>query len=70
MTTRKLKIEGMTCNGCANRVAKALKEVPGVADVRVLLAAGIAEVDLTTAIDPALLTEAVVKKGYGASVAS
>jgi copper chaperone len=40
MTTTMLKIQGMTCNHCVMRVAKALKAVPGVQD---------AQVDLTKA---------------------
>jgi copper ion binding protein len=35
MTTKTLKIQGMTCNHCVMRVAKALKAVPGVQDAKV-----------------------------------
>ena len=35
MTKETLKIQGMTCNHCVMRVAKALKAVPGVQDAQV-----------------------------------
>ena len=35
MATTTLKIQGMTCNHCVMRVAKALKAVPGVRDAKV-----------------------------------
>lgn len=70
MSTHKLMIEGMTCNGCANRVAKALKDFPGVVDARVSLADGMAEVVADGPIDPSLLAATVGKRGYRATVAS
>jgi copper chaperone CopZ len=68
MSIQKLKIEGMTCNGCVGGVTRALKAVPGVTDVRVSLAEGNAEVEAAAPIDPTLLTGAVEKKGYRASI--
>ncbi|MHB8846010.1 MAG: heavy-metal-associated domain-containing protein [Nitrospirota bacterium] len=35
MATTTLKVQGMTCNHCVMRVAKALKAVPGVQDAKV-----------------------------------
>jgi copper ion binding protein len=35
MAQTTLKIQGMTCNHCVMRVAKALKAVPGVQDAQV-----------------------------------
>ncbi len=35
MVKETLKIQGMTCNHCVMRVAKALKAVPGVQDAQV-----------------------------------
>ena len=67
---QKLKIEGMSCNSCANRVAKTLKEVPGVADARVSLADGLAEVVTSGEVEASVLAAAVEKKGYKATVAS
>ena len=64
----RINIEGMTCINCANRVAKALKEVPGVSEAVVSLADGMAEISAPGGIDPILLKAAVEKKGYGASI--
>jgi len=65
--TQIFHIEGMTCNGCANRVTRALQEVPGVKSVRVSLAEGTAEIDAAEAIAPGSLIAAVEKKGYKVS---
>lgn len=35
MATTTIKVQGMTCNHCVMRVAKALKAVPGVQDAKV-----------------------------------
>lgn len=64
MNVQTLTIEGMTCNGCAARVAKTLKEIPGVSDAKVSLADKTAEVTSHCAIDASLLTSAVESKGY------
>ena len=45
MQTIQLKIDGMTCGGCVASVTRVVKEVPGVADARVDLKNGLAEVD-------------------------
>lgn len=67
METRKLKIDGMSCGSCAARVAKALKEIAGVRDVRVSLEAGAAEIDAEAGVAPEALVAAVEKKGYRAA---
>jgi copper chaperone len=38
MQILELTIDGMSCNGCVGSVTRALKAVPGVADVAVTLA--------------------------------
>jgi copper chaperone len=38
METTTLKVNGMTCDGCARSVTRALKAVPGVSEVEVSLA--------------------------------
>ena len=68
--TAQLKVGGMTCNGCVNAVGKALRDLPGVQDAEVNLAAGRAEVTY----DPARTsTEAMIaavgQAGYTASSA-
>jgi len=60
-----LKIQGMTCNHCVTRVAKALKAVPGVQDAQVDLQKAEAAVtydDAKVSLDK--LSFAVVEAGY------
>ena len=59
-----LAIEGMTCAGCASRVERALRAVPGVTDAAVNLATERARV--TGAVDAAALQQAVDQAGYQA----
>jgi len=65
MAKTTLKIQGMTCNHCVMRVAKALKAVPGVQDAVVDLQKGEAVVtyDETKGV-PEKLPPAVVDAGY------
>ena len=68
MTTVKLKVEGMTCGGCVASVTRVVNAVPGVADARVRLDAGSAEVDF----DPERTDEAAIRsaiEGAGYEVA-
>jgi len=60
----RLEVSGMRCGGCAANVEKALRSVSGVADVRVDLAAGSAEVRGTA--PPEALVAAVQRAGYDA----
>lgn len=65
MTNSTLKIQGMTCNHCVMRVAKALKALPGVQDARVDLQKSEAVVtydDATVTLEK--LSAAVVDAGY------
>ena len=65
MTKTTLKIQGMTCNHCVMRVAKAIKAVPGVQDAQVDLQKGEAVVtydDAKVALEK--LSLAVVDAGY------
>ena len=67
MTTSTLKVQGMTCNHCVMRVAKALKAVPGVQDAQVDLQKAQAVVtydDSKVALEK--LSAAVVEAGYKA----
>jgi len=65
MATTSFKVQGMTCNHCVMRVAKALKAVPGVQDAKVDLqkAEAIVSYDDTKA-SPEKFTAAVVEAGY------
>ena len=58
-----LNIEGMTCASCVAHVEKALKKVPGVADVQVNLATEQAKIDHSGAAVQELV-QAVEKAGY------
>jgi copper chaperone len=65
MAKANLKIQGMTCNHCVMRVAKALKAVPGVQDAQVDLQKAEAAVtydDTKVSLDK--LSFAVVEAGY------
>lgn len=64
MTT--LQIEGMTCHHCANRVARALKEVPGVLNAEVQLDQHTAKVETESTPDTGAMIAAVTAKGYSA----
>ncbi len=60
-----LKIQGMTCNHCVMRVAKALKGVPGVQDAQVDLQKAEAAVTYDEAkVSLDKLSVAVVEAGY------
>jgi copper ion binding protein len=65
MAKATLKIQGMTCNHCVMRVAKALKAVPGVQDAQVDLQKGEAVVAYDdSVVTSAKLSFAVVEAGY------
>lgn len=62
-----LKVEGMSCQHCKASVEKALKEVPGVADVDVSLEDGFAIVRGSSGVEQ--LLKALEEAGYPAEVA-
>lgn len=65
MTTKTLKIQGMTCNHCAMRVAKALKGLSGVQDAKVDLQKAEASVTYDEAtVNAEKMAAAVVDAGY------
>jgi copper ion binding protein len=65
MATTTIKVQGMTCNHCVMRVAKALKAVPGVQDAKVDLQKAEAVVSYDDAkVSPEKLSSAVVEAGY------
>jgi copper chaperone CopZ len=65
-TTEKisLKIEGMDCGKCAEKIETALKSVDGVKDAHVSLLKETADVEAAQGVTVASLTEAVNKVGY------
>jgi copper chaperone len=65
MITSTLKVQGMTCNHCVMRVAKALKSVPGVQDAQVDLQKAQAVITYDDAkVTLEKLSAAVVEAGY------
>ena len=66
--TVKIKVEGMTCEGCVRSVTNVLTRVPGVTSAQVSLAAGEAQVSFDgTQTNPAALRGAVDAAGYQAA---
>ena len=65
MATTTIKIQGMTCNHCVMRVAKALKGVAGVQDAKVDQQKGEAVITHDDAnVSKEKLSQAVVEAGY------
>ncbi|MBI3080886.1 MAG: mercury(II) reductase [candidate division NC10 bacterium] len=64
-----LQIEGMTCDGCARHVTRALEAVPGVEEARVpTWQAGLAQVVAGSDVSEEALLGAVTAAGYRARV--
>lgn len=61
-----LKVENMTCGGCARRVTKSVQALDGNAKVEVDLAAKKLRVD--SSADPQALVAAVTEAGYPATL--
>lgn len=67
MATATIKVQGMTCNHCVMRVAKALKAVPGVRDAKVDLQKAEAVVTYEDAkVTPDKLAAVITETGYKA----
>jgi copper chaperone CopZ len=67
MSQLRLPIAGMTCQGCAAAAARAIRSVPGVAEVRVTLTPGAADITIADAADAATagrIADAVRKAGF------
>jgi copper chaperone len=63
-----LKVTGMTCNGCANSVKRAINRVYPNAKVEVDLATGLVRID--GEVQTAQAEESIEKAGYGVSSVS
>jgi len=59
-----IKIEGMSCEHCANTVREALEELAGVSKVSVDLKKGEARLVADMAPDVALIGQAIADSGY------
>ncbi|WP_174875757.1 heavy-metal-associated domain-containing protein [Vogesella oryzae] len=64
MTQQVLKVDGMTCGGCANGVKNALQAVAGVDAVSVDLASKAVTVDFHGDAQPAAWKQAIEDAGY------
>ena len=62
MAIQVMKIEGMTCGGCAKHVEKALRGVEGVSTVAVSLADGTASVEGSASLEA--MAASVSEAGY------
>lgn len=59
-----IKVEGMMCSGCENRVQNALKEVEGVENVVANHEEGTVKVTLASDIDVTVLNEIIEDLGF------
>jgi len=65
MAMSTLKVQGMTCNHCVMRVAKAIKSIPGVQDAQVDLQKAQAVITYDDAkVSPEKFSAAVLDAGY------
>ena len=64
MTNSNFTVVGMTCHSCAMTVTDEVTQVPGVDDISVDLATGRLTVTADSALDPALIKNAVEDAGY------
>jgi copper chaperone len=58
-----IEVKGMSCNHCVMNVTKTLAAMPGITNVAVDLATGLATFD-AAALDPKALREAIAKIGF------
>jgi copper chaperone CopZ len=65
--TTELTITGMTCNGCVRHVDKALRAVPGVTAVEVVLVEHRARIVHDATAQPVALIAAIEEAGYQAA---
>ena len=64
MSRQILLVEGMSCNGCATSVERALRSLDAVAEVNVDLASGRVTVDLAGDATAEQLAQAVRTAGF------
>lgn len=59
-----IKVEGMVCNGCENRIKNALKTIKGVENVAANHTNGIVTVTSNDEVEEALLKEKIEDIGF------
>ena len=62
--TRKIKINGMSCDECASRLEGILKGIDGVSDARVNLDKKTAEVILKRIVEDKAFTDVIYDAGF------
>ncbi len=63
-----LKVTGMTCNGCANSVKRAINRLDPNANVEIELETGLVRIE--GAVQAEQAKESITKAGYGVSSAN
>lgn len=61
--THKYTVKGMSCNGCAVNVRKAIESVPGITKAEVQQQPGQAVVTMDTHVDTTVLQQAIRQYG-------
>lgn len=61
---KRIKIDGMKCSGCANRVNNALKEIKGIKKVNVNLEEKYADIVYKKDIDNETITNVIAELGF------
>lgn len=59
-----IKVEGMVCNGCENRVQNALKQIDGVENVVADYKAGTVKITTIESLDKNLIKEKIEDIGF------
>ena len=59
-----IKVEGMVCNGCENRVQNALKQIDGVENVVASYKAGTATITLSKDVSKDVIKEKIEDIGF------
>ncbi len=62
--TKKILIEGMSCQHCVNHVKNALEELDGIKSVKVSLENKSAEIELNHNVDDETIKAAIDEAGY------
>lgn len=65
-TTTRFVVEGMSCGSCAERVEKAVRQLPGISSVQVDLASGHVAVEHEPEkVTPEQIRQQILAAGYG-----
>lgn len=62
--TKKILIEGMSCQHCVNHVKNALEELDGIKSAKVSLESKSAEIELNHDVDDETIKSAIDEVGY------